>query len=92
MSSYVEKKLGIKWLGPYKITEVMRDGSAYVLENTFDGKQIQRAAEKIKKYVGQDRLLVDQEEVLMPPEEEEEEEEKRQPRQRRPPGRYVEEC
>ena len=69
----------------------MRDGCAYVLENTFDGKQIQRAAEKIKKYVGQDRLLMDQEEVLMPLEEEEEEEE-RQPRQRRPPRRYVEEC
>ena len=29
------KKLGIKWLGPYKIIEVIRNGGAHVLENTF---------------------------------------------------------
>ena len=95
VSSHVEKKLGIKWIGPYKIIEVIRNGGAYTLENTFDGTRIQRAAEKIKKYIGQDRILIEQEEVLLPHAEdleEEEEEEERIPRQRRPPRRYVEEC
>ena len=77
-------------MGPYKIVEVIRDGGSYVLENTFDGTRIQRAADKVKQYLGQDRVLLEQEEVLMPPAVELEEE--RVPRQRRPPRRYVEEC
>ncbi len=60
----VNRKLCRKWLGPYKITEVLREGSAYIVENTFNGVRIHRAAEKIKPYVGRDRILVQPEEMV----------------------------
>ncbi|KAG0712014.1 Protein canopy 1 [Chionoecetes opilio] len=74
------RKLSVKWLGPYKIVEVLRDGGAYVLENIFDGVRVQRAAEQIKQYIGQDgwqlepaELVIVEEELEQPP-----------PRERRP--------
>lgn len=91
--SSVQRKLGVKWLGPYKVKEILRDGSAYVLENVFNGTQIQRAAEKIKPYVGKEQILIEQEEVLVPPvdDSDEDEVEQRPTRERRPPRRLIEE-
>ncbi len=85
----VNRKLCKKWLGPYKIIEVLREGSAYVVENTFDGVRIQRAAEKIKPYVGRDRILVQPEKIVDSTGSEDEDQ--LPPRQRRPVRRYIEE-
>ncbi len=30
-----DRKLGVKWVGPYKVKEVLRNGGAYRLENVF---------------------------------------------------------
>ncbi len=38
----VNKKLLMKWIGPYKITETLREGSTYVVENVFTGARTQR--------------------------------------------------
>ncbi len=84
----VNKTLCKKWLGPYKIIDVLRGGSAYIVENTFNGVRIQRVAEKIKPYVGRDRILVQPEEMVDYAENEDEE--PLPPRQRRPVRRYIE--
>ncbi len=60
----INRKVCKKWLGPYKIIVVLREGSAYVVENTINGVRIQRAAEKIKPYVGRDIILVQPEEMV----------------------------
>ncbi len=44
-----DRKLGVKWVGPYKVKEVLRDGGADRLENVFEGTRVQRAADKIKQ-------------------------------------------
>ena len=85
-------KLGAKWKGPYRVVEVIRDGSAYILKNVFTGKEIQRAAEKVKLYCGTEEWLLDNQEIHRQEEEEEEEHEPLPPRVRRPPRRYIEEC
>ncbi len=53
-----DRKLGVKWVGPYKVKEVLRNGGAYRPENVFDGVGVQRAADKVKPYVGQGDILV----------------------------------
>ncbi len=81
----------MKWVGPCKVKEVLRDGGAYRLENVFDGVRIQRAAGKVKPYVGQGNILVQPREMFFRDDSEEEEVEPRPVRERRPPRRYIEE-
>ncbi len=73
-TSLSDWKLGVKWVGPYKVKEVLRDGEAYRLENVFDGVRIQRAAHKVKPYVGQENILVQSREMFFRDDSEEEEE------------------
>ena len=42
------RKLQAKCIGPYRVVECIRDGSAYRLINVFDGVEVQRAADKVK--------------------------------------------
>ncbi len=77
------KKLNLKLLGPYRVIEVTRGGSAYVLENVFDGRILQRAAEKVKPHRGSEEWITAPREVIMP---EENEPESLPPRVRRPRG------
>ena len=51
------KKLDLKWNGPYKVVEVIRESSAYVLENLFNRQKVQRTAEKVKPYCGSEEWL-----------------------------------
>ena len=51
------RKLNIKWLGPFKVTECVRNGSAYVLKNVFDETIIECAANKIKPFVGDEEWI-----------------------------------
>ncbi len=88
-TSLSERKLGVKWVGPYKVKEIIRNGGAYRLENLFDGVRIQRAADKVKPYVGQGGILVHPQEVFV--QKDTEEEVPKPARERRPPKRYIEE-
>ncbi len=47
-TSMGDRKLGVKWVGPYKVKEVLLNGGAYRLENVFDEVRVQRAADKVK--------------------------------------------
>ncbi len=88
-TSLGDRKLGVKWVGPYKVKEVLRNGGAYRLENVFDGVGVQRAADKVKPYIGQGDILVQPRELIFRDESEGEEEvEPRSVRERRPPRRY----
>ena len=86
------RKLNTRWLGPYRVVEVVRGGSAYVVENLFTGQLVQRAAEKIKPYVGQAQWLCELDERVVVPEEDECVSERLPARVRRPPRRRIEEC
>jgi len=66
------RKLNPKWYGPFKVVEVIREGSAYVLENVLTGQKAQRTAEKIKPYWGCDDWLLEPTNVSSVPEEEDE--------------------
>ncbi len=91
-TSLNDRKLGIKWIGPYKVKEVLRQGGAYRLENVFDGVMLQRAADEVKPYAGRKGVLVQPREVFCQEDNEQEEEvEPRPVRERRPPRRYGEE-
>ena len=83
------RKLNPKWAGPYKTIEVFRDGGAYLLENIFTGQKVQRAAEKIKPYVGKEEWLLAPLEVSCA---EENRDEPMPPRLRNRPRRIIEEC
>ncbi len=80
------RKLNMKWKGPYRVVEVLRNGGAYVLTNVFTGQEIQRAAEKVKLYNGSEKWLVGAQEINFP----EEEDEPVPPRVRRPPCTLIE--
>ncbi len=90
VTSLGDRKLGLKWVGPYKIKEVLREGGAYKLEDVFEGVVIQRAADKVKPYVGQVNILTQPREVFYQ-EDSEEEDERRPVRNRVPPRRNIEE-
>ncbi len=91
-TSVNDRKFGVRWIGPYKVKEVLRQGGAYRLENVFDGVMVQRVADRVKQYVGREGVLVQQQEVFGQEDNEQEEElETRPVRQRRPPERYGEE-
>ena len=83
------KKLNPKWEGPFKVVEVIREGSAYLLENLFTGQSVQRTAEKVKPYCGSEEWLTEPRNLESAPEEGEE---PIPPRLRRPPRRLIEEC
>ncbi len=86
------RKLGVKWVGPYKVKEVLRNGGAYRLENVFDGVGVHRAADKVKPYIGQGDILVQPRELIFHDDSDEEEEvEPRAVRERRLPRRFGEE-
>lgn len=82
------RKLQTKWIGPYRVSETIRDGSAYRLVNVFDRSEIQRAADKVKPYHGDEQWLTEPQEVFVP---EAVVPEPVQPRVRRPPPRLIEE-
>ncbi len=65
-SSVVERKLAPKWLGPYKVKEIIWDGSVYILENLWDSTHV-CATDKVKPYYGDDTLIVEPEELTLPP-------------------------
>ena len=68
------KKLNKKWLGPYKVEKVIREGAAYQMSNPFDPEQnlLSRAAEKVKRfYPESDFLEILEREVLDEQEDEE---------------------
>lgn len=66
------RKMNKRWKGPYRITTVVDNGRAYHLENVFDGTNIVRAAEKLKRFVGRAELLECPEEQFLEAHEEEE--------------------
>ncbi len=85
-------KLGVKCIGPYRVKGVLRQGGEYRLENVFDGVVVQRAADRVKPYVGREGVLLQQQEVFGQEDSDQEEEVETRPvRQRRPPERYGEE-
>ncbi len=91
-TSVGDRKLVVKWVGPYKVKEVLRDGGAYRLENVLEGTLVQRAADKIKPYIGEENILVRLRELIFRDDSEEEEKLPQRPvRERRPPVRYGEE-
>ena len=53
------RKLNVKWTGPYKVIEKVRDGAKYVLRNLFNDNTIERAAEKVKPYWGKEEWIVE---------------------------------
>lgn len=71
------------------MVEVILDGSAYILQNLFDGKEIQRAAEIVMPCCGSEEWLMGEQEMSM---HEDEEAEPLSPRHRRAPRRYTKEC
>lgn len=52
----------MKWLGPYRVIESIRDGSTYVLKNLFNEIVIERAADKIKPFHGDEQYLLNMQE------------------------------
>lgn len=89
VESGVSKKLSVRWDGPYKVVEVLRVGSAYLVENPFTGQKIQRAAEKIKPFYGNEQWAVDLQNTSHSAPMDNE---PLPPRIRRPPRRYIEEA
>lgn len=58
------RKLNVKWIGPYKVSEVIRGGSAYKLLHLLENVTIQRAADKINKRYGQEEWLLEPQEKI----------------------------
>ncbi len=84
------RKPNVKWLGPYRVTEVIRDKGVYLLENVFTHQAVQRVADKIKPYYSGEEWILEPQEVIVP-EAEDSKPEPLPPRNRRPPRRYIEE-
>ena len=57
------RKLNKKWLGPYRVEVIVRDGAAYKLRNPFDPENglLSRAADKIKIFHPEAEFLEAQE-------------------------------
>lgn len=85
-------KLNAKWKGPFRVSEVIRDGQVYVVEDPYSGKLVQRAAEKVKPYVSRSEIVPELEEEQTDELVEEEEDQDLPPRRRQPPRRLIEEC
>ena len=56
------RKLNAKWVGPYRVLEKIRNGAKYKLVNPLDQTVVERAAEKIKPYYGDESWLLELEE------------------------------
>jgi len=87
--SGVCKKLSVRWNGPYEVVEVLRNGGGYVVKDPFTGQLLQRAAEKVKPFCGEEQYLVEPQDSVF---QADLETEVSPPRTRRPPRRYIEEC
>ncbi len=55
-TSLSDKKLGVKWVEPYKVKEVFRDGGAYRLKMYLTEGEY-RDLRIVKLYVGQGNIL-----------------------------------
>ena len=66
------RKLNKKWVGPYKVEKVIREGAAYQLSNPFEPESniLSRAAEKIKRFHPESEFLDIQEHEVSDEEEE----------------------
>ena len=53
----VARKLVARWLGPYRVIQVLRGGATYTVENPFDGSVLERAADKLKRFRGEESYL-----------------------------------
>ena len=62
--SGVCKKLSVTWNGPYQVVEVLRNGGGYIVKNPFTGKQVQRAAEKVKPFYREEQYLVEPQDTV----------------------------
>ena len=83
-------KLNLKWYGPYKVTQVLQEGLAYILKDPFSEKLVQRAAEKVRPFYSGEGWCGRREEVVEV-DEGEGEDEPLPPRCRKPPRRLIEE-
>lgn len=83
------KKLCVKWNGPYEVVEVLRNGGGYVVKDPFSGQLVQRAAEKVKPYCGEEEYVVEPQDTVFHTDLETE---VLPPRVHRRPRRYIEEC
>ena len=50
-------KLNQKWIGPYRVVEVIGNGRAYELVSPLEDIRVRRAAGKLKKYIPREELL-----------------------------------
>ncbi len=57
-------KLCVKWNGPYKVVEVLRDGGGYIVKDPFTGQMSQRAAEKVKTFGGSEEYVVEPQDTV----------------------------
>jgi len=80
------KKLSVRWDGLYGVVEVMREGGAYIVQNPFTGQRFQRAAEKIKPFLGDEQWLLEPQNITFSADEENE---VLPPRVRRLPRTYI---
>ncbi len=53
------KKLCVKWNGPYKEVEVLRDGGGYIVKDQFTEQMVHRTAEKVKPFGGSEEYVVE---------------------------------
>lgn len=58
LKSGISSKLQSKWRGPFKVTEVIREGGAYRLKDPLSGKIKCRSADKRKPAVRCDKFFV----------------------------------
>ena len=82
------RKLNLKWVGPYRVIQVLRGGGAYILQHPFNGQTVQRAAEKVKPFRERGEWVFGPQETYEPLPEEE----VIPARERRAPRRLIEEC
>ncbi|MEL6803794.1 MAG: DDE-type integrase/transposase/recombinase, partial [Bacteroidota bacterium] len=93
----VSKKIQCKWIGPYIVRKVLRDGQAYEVEDPFSGQSLVRAADKVKHYRSDAKWLLGPEEHEEAtegevPQPEQEVEDTRARRTKVPTRRYIEIC
>ena len=89
---HASRKLTPKWIGPYKVISVFRDGATYELRNMFDNSVVERAADKVKPFVGQEQWLTEPQQMqYLGPDIEGQGIQTRGARNIVPPSRFIEE-
>ncbi len=58
------KKLCVKWNGPYKLVEVLRDGGGYIVKDPLTGQMLQRADEKVNPFGGSEEYVVESQDTV----------------------------